>query len=84
MRKEEKAALDVLAKASDVHNCWAILDDAVTSGDDDQFTKEYIEGEREMLVFAISKCIRALKKLGKRYGIKLTACIEMKPWRADE
>ena len=69
MRKEEKAALDVLAKASDVHNCWAILDDAVASGEDDQFTKEYIEGEREMLEGSIKGAIRALGTLGGLYGI---------------
>ena len=72
MRKEEKAALDVLAKASDVHNCWAILDDAVTSGEDDGFTREYIEGEREMLEGSIKGTIRALGALGGFYGIAVS------------
>ena len=72
MRKEEKAALDVLAKAADVYNCWAILDDAVESGEDDQFTKEYIDGEREMLEGSIKGTIRALGTLGGLYGIAIS------------
>ena len=69
MRKEEKAALDVLSKASDVHNCWSILDEAVTSGEDDGFTWDYIDGEREMLEGSIKGTIRALGTLGGFYGI---------------
>ena len=72
MRKEQEAALDVLARASDVHNCWAILDDAVTSGDDDQFTKEYIEDERELLEDSIKSTIRALGALSGLYGIVIS------------
>lgn len=69
MRKAKKAALDALDKAARTHNCWAILDEAVTCGEDDRFTKEYIEGEREMLADAICDELRALARLGRLYGI---------------
>lgn len=83
MRKEKKAALDVLAKASDVYNDWAILDDAVTCGEDDGFTRDYIESEREMLADAISDEIGALKKLAKEYGIKVDLThVDMDSWEA--
>lgn len=77
MRKEKKAALDVLVKASNVHNCWSILDEAVTCGEKDGFTREYIESEREMLADAIADEIRALHKLGKHYGIKVIAAMSI-------
>jgi len=75
MRKAKKAALDALDKAACTHNCWEILDDAVTCGEDDRFTKEYIEGEREMLANAIVEEIRALVRLGKLYGIGIVGTV---------
>ena len=75
MRKAKKAALDALDKAARTHNCWAILDEAVTCGEDDQFTREYIEGEREMLADAIADEIRALVRLGKLYGIGVAGTV---------
>lgn len=75
MRKAKKAALDALDKAACTHNCWAILDEAVTCGEDDRFTKEYIEGEREMLADAIVEEIMALTRLGKLYDIDVGAWI---------
>ena len=85
MRKERKAALNVLAKAADVHNCWACLDEAVTCGEDDGFTREYVEGEREMLADAILDEMRSLRKLGKRYGIKVeVSCIDIRHWEVGE
>lgn len=82
MRKEKKAALNVLAKASNVHNCWSILDEAVTCGEKDGFTRDYIEGEREMLADAMADEIRALHKLGKQYGIKVIASMSVGKWEA--
>ena len=75
MRKAKKAALDALDKAACTHNCWAILDEAVTCDDDDQFTREYIEGERETLADAIADEIRALARLGRLYGIDIGASV---------
>ena len=75
MRKAKKAALDALDKAARAHNCWAILDEAVTCGDDDQFTREYIEGERKMLADAIADEIRALVRLGKLYDIGVAGTV---------
>ena len=75
MRKARKAAFDALDKAAYTHNCWAILDDAVTCGDDDQFTREYIEGEREMLANAIYDELRALVRLGRLYGIGVVGTV---------
>lgn len=75
MRKAKKAALDALDKAARTHNCWAILDEAVTCGDDDRFTQEYIEGERETLADAIADEIRSLARLGKMYGISVGAAV---------
>lgn len=71
MRKAKRAALDVLAKSAETYNCWSILDEAVTCGERDGFTREYIEGEREMLADAIADEMLALRKLGKRYGINV-------------
>ena len=85
MRKERKAALNVLAKAADVHNCWACLDEAVTCGESDGFTRNYIEGEREMLADAMADEIRALHKLGNRYGIEVDAkCVNVKKWEVSK
>lgn len=75
MRKAKKAALDALDKAARTHNCWAILDDAVTCGEDDQFTREYIEGERHMLADAIADELRALTRLGELYDIDVTGTV---------
>ncbi len=75
MRKAKKAALDALDKAARTHNCWLILDDAFTCGDEDRFTREYIEGERHMLADAIAEEIRALTRLGKLYDIGVGASI---------
>jgi len=82
MRKEKKAALDVLAKASEVHNNWAILDEAVTCGEDDGFTRDYIECEREMLDKSICEALSALKTLGARYGIDVITTTILKEWEA--
>lgn len=75
MRKAKRAALDALDKAAFTQNCWSILDEAVTCGDDDRFTKEYIEGEREMLADAICDELRALVRLGKLYGIGIVGTV---------
>ena len=83
MRKEKKAALDVLAKASEVYNDWAILDDAVTCGEDDGFTREYIKCEREVLADAITDAMEALKNLGKLYDISvIVSCVYALDWEA--
>lgn len=82
MRKAEKASLDVLAKSSEVYNCWSILDEAVTCGDDDGFTREYIEGEREMLRMSIENAVLALTRLGREYGIDVDALVGMRYWEA--
>ena len=82
MRKTRKAALDVLAKSAETYNCWSILDEAVTCGEKDGFTREYIEGEREMLADAMADEIRALHKLGKQYGIKVLAAMSIGKWEA--
>lgn len=83
MRKEKKAALDVLAKASEVYNDWACLDEAVTCGEDDGFTRNYIKGEREILADAILAEMHALRKLGERYGIKVEiSCVDLRKWEA--
>ena len=75
MRKAKKTALDALDKAARTHNCWSILDEAVTCGEDDQFTREYIEGEREMLANAIYDELRALARLGRLYGIGVVGTV---------
>ena len=83
MRKDKKAALDALAKSAEVYNCWSILDDAGTCGEKDGFTRDYIEGEREMLAHAIADEMRALMKLGNLYGISVDAkCSNVKKWEA--
>ena len=83
MRKAKKAALDALDKAARTHNCWAILDDAVTCGDDDRFTQEYIEGEREMLADAIADELRALARLGELYNIGVGSSVVFLRKRED-
>lgn len=82
MRKAKKASLDVLAKSSEVYNCWSILDEAVTCGDDDVFTHEYIEGERMMLMGAVENAVLALTRLGREYGIDVDALVGMRDWEA--
>lgn len=82
MRKEKKAALDVLAKASEVYNDWACLDEAVTCGEDDGFTREYIECEREVLCKSICNALGALRTLGARYGIVVATTTILKDWEA--
>ena len=83
MRKAKKAALDALDKAARTHNCWAILDEAVTCGDEDQFTQEYIEGEREMLADAIADELRALARLGELYNIGVGSSVVFLRKRED-
>ena len=83
MRKAKKTALDALDKAARTHNCWAILDEAVTCGDEDQFTKEYIEGEREMLADAIADELRALARLGELYNIGVGSSVVVLRKRED-
>lgn len=83
MRKAKKTALDALDKAARTHNCWMILDDAVTCGEDDQFTREYIEGEREMLADAICDELRALARLGELYNIGVGSSVVVLRKRED-
>jgi len=83
MRKAKKAALDALDKAACTHNCWSILDEAVTCGEDDRFTKEYIEGEREMLADAIADELRALARLGELYNIGVGSSVVVLRKRED-
>ena len=83
MRRAKKAALDALDKAAYTHNCWSILDEAVTCGEDDRFTKEYIECERKMLADAIAEEIRALTRLGEFYNIGVGASVVVLSKRED-
>ena len=83
MRKAKMAALDVLAKSAEVYNWWACLDEAVTCGEDDGFTREYVEGERRMLADAITDEMHALRKLGRLYGIVVeVSCVSLVGWEA--
>lgn len=82
MRIGKKAALDVLAKSAEVYNCWSILDEAVTCGEDDGFTREYVEGEREMLRRSIDNALLAIARLGREYGINVDAVVEMRDWES--
>jgi hypothetical protein len=81
MRAAKRAALDVLAKSADTYNCWACLDEAVRGDEEDGFSHDLIESEREMLANAIVDELRALKKLGEAYGIGITACVGVGPWK---
>ena len=81
MRKEKRLALKVLSEASSVHNCWACLDEAVRGDEEDGFSHDLIEGEREMLANAITDELRALRELGEAYGIEIMACIWRGPWK---
>ena len=84
MRKAKRAALDVLAKSADVYNCWACLDEAVTCGERDGFTRDYIEGEREMLDRSIDDALSALKTLGACYGIDVITTTIIREWEAKQ
>lgn len=85
MRKEKRAAQNVLAEAACTYTMWTCLDEAVTSGEDDGFTLSYIEGEREMLAESIYDTMHALRKLGKRYGINVeVSCVTLRPWEVGE
>ena len=78
MTKTDETALDVLAKSAEVYNCWSILDEAVTCGEKDDFTRDYVEGEREMLADAITDEMHALRKLGRLYGINVeVSCVSL-------
>lgn len=72
MTKNEKAALKVLREAANVYNCWACLDEAMEGGEDEGFTRDLIECERGMLAGAITDLQKAIRKLGKAYGISVT------------
>lgn len=80
MRKAKRTALDVLAKSAEVYNCWACLDEAVTCGERGVFTREYIDGEREMLDRSILEALSALKALGASYGIDVITTTIIKEW----
>ena len=82
MRAAERAALDVLAKSADTYNCWACLDEAVTCGERDGFTREYIESERMMLRKAVENAALALTRLGREYGIDVDVYVGMRDWEA--
>lgn len=78
MRIGKRAANKALSKAARTHNCWSILDEAVTCGDDDGFTRKYVEGERRMLADAITDEMHALRKLGRLYGINVeVSCVSL-------
>ena len=49
MNKIKLSSLTVLGAASELYNCSEILRDAIESDDDDQFSAEYIDGERNMV-----------------------------------
>lgn len=76
MGTDKEAALKPLEEAAEAYASWQILDDAVTSGEDDGFTREYIEGERGMLADEIADCITACCNLAARYDLDLQAAIE--------
>ena len=83
MTKDERAALKVLREAANVYNCWACLDEAVTCGEDDGFTRGYIEGERGTLADAMNDLQQAVRKLGKRYGLEVGASgVDKRHWEA--
>ena len=84
MRRAKRAALDVLAKSAEVYNCWSILDEAVTCGERDGFTREYVEGEREMLVRSIDESLHTLRVLGDCYGITVAATTIPRKWEARQ
>lgn len=85
MRNEKKAALNALSKAALTHTCWRILDEAVTCGEDDGFTRDYIRGEREMLADSILDELHALRKLGNCYGIVVEVHgVDMRNWEVGE
>lgn len=81
MRKEKRLALKVLSEASSVHNCWACLDEAVRGDEEDGFSHDLIEGEREMLANAITDELRALRELGEAYGVHVVSHVMMRPWK---
>ena len=81
MRKEKRLALKVLSEASSVHNCWACLDEAVRGDEEDGFSHDLIEGEREMLANSITDELRALRELGEAYGVYVTSHVMMRPWK---
>lgn len=78
MRIGKKAANKALSKAALTHNCWACLDEAVRNDEGDRFSREYIDGEREMLANAITDEMHALRKLGRLYGINVeVSCVTL-------
>ena len=81
MRIGKKAANKALSKAAFTHSCWACLDEAVRGDEEDGFSHDLIEGEREMLANAITDELRALRELGEAYGIEVMACIWRGPWK---
>ena len=81
MRIGKKAANKALSKAALTYNCWACLDEAVRGDEEDGFSHDLFEGEREMLANAIVDELRALRELGEAYGIEIMACIWRGPWK---
>ena len=73
---DKDAAVKVLEEASEAFNAWQILDEAMTCGEQDGFTREYIEGERRMLGYELADCITACANLADRYGIDMQAALD--------
>ena len=73
---DKDAAVKVLEEASESFNAWQILDEAVTCGKQDGFTREYIAGERRMLADELADCITACANLAERYGMDMQAALD--------
>lgn len=69
MNEIKLRSLMVLGAASELYNCSEILRDAIESDDDDQFSAEYIEGERDMVRSAARDLRASIDLLLEELGV---------------
>lgn len=72
---DKEGALKPLEEASEVYGAWQILDEAVTCGENDGFTLEYIAAEKDRFADELADCVTACVNLATRYGIDLQAAL---------
>lgn len=66
----EIAELMMLRQAAELYNCAEILRDAIEGDEHDQFSADYIDGERNMVRYAAKELKTKIEELLECFGIE--------------
>jgi len=70
MGNTEIAELMMLRQAAELYNCAEILRDAIEGDEHDQFSADYIDGERNMVRYAAKELKTKIEELLECFGIE--------------